>query len=48
MDMGVIHAIKCLYRVKEARKLLVLIETKPNPTPKGFDLFDALKMFKQP
>ncbi len=30
MDMGVIHAIKCLYRVRVARKLLALIETKQN------------------
>jgi hypothetical protein len=47
MDMGVIHAIKCLYRVKVARKLLALIETKPNPTPKNIDLYDALIMLKQ-
>jgi hypothetical protein len=47
MDMGVIHAIKCLYRVKVARKLLALIETKPNPTPKDIDLYDALIMLKQ-
>jgi len=43
MDMGVIHAIKCLYRVKVARKLLA----KPNPTPKDIDLYDAFIMLKQ-
>jgi hypothetical protein len=43
MDMGVIHAIKCLYHVKVARKLLA----KPNPTPKDIDLYDALIMLKQ-
>jgi hypothetical protein len=30
MDMGVTHAIERLYRVKVARKLLALIETKSN------------------
>jgi hypothetical protein len=47
MDMGVIYAIKCLYRVKEARKLLTLIETKSNRMPKDIDLCDALIMLKQ-
>ncbi len=44
----VIHAIKCFHRVKVARKLLALIETKPNPMLKDIDLYDALIMLKQP
>jgi hypothetical protein len=41
MDMGVIHAIKCLYHVKVVRKLLALIETNPKSTPKDIDLYNA-------
>jgi hypothetical protein len=47
MDMGVIPTIKCLCHVKVAPKLLALIETKLNPTPKDIDLYDALIMLKQ-
>jgi hypothetical protein len=46
MDMGVIHSIKSNYRLKIARKLLVLLETEPNPTVKDIDLYDALIMLK--
>jgi hypothetical protein len=46
MDMGVIHALKCSYRSKLARKLLALLEKKPKPTVKDIDLYDSLIMLK--
>ncbi len=46
MYMGIIHSIKSNYRLKLARKLLVLLDTKSNPTIKNIDLYDALIMLK--
>lgn len=46
MDMGVIHSLKSLYRLKIARKLLALLECKPNPTVKDINLYEGLMMLK--
>jgi hypothetical protein len=44
MDMGVIHSLKCIYRLKLVRKLLALLETTVEPTVKDIDLYEALIM----
>jgi hypothetical protein len=47
MDMGVIHALKCKYRVKLAKKLLAILEINPKPTVKDIGLYEALLILKQ-
>jgi hypothetical protein len=47
MDMGVIHALKCKYRVKLAKKLMAILEINPKPAVKDIDLYEALLMLKQ-
>ncbi len=47
MDMGVIHALKCKYRVKLAKKFLAILEINPKPKVKDMDLYEALLMLKQ-
>ncbi len=47
MDMGVIHALKCKYRVKLAKKLLAILEINPKPTVKDIDLYEALLILKR-
>lgn len=46
LDMGVIHSLKSLYRIKIVQKLLALIEQKSEPNPKDIKLIDALVMLK--
>ena len=47
MDAGVIHSIKSRYRVMLCRKLLALLEVKPNPTSRDFNLFDSIIMLNK-
>ncbi len=39
MEMGVIHALKCKYRVKLAKKLLAILEINPKLIVKDIDLY---------
>ena len=47
MDAGVIHSVKSQYRVMLCQKLIALMEVKPNPSTKDFNLFDSLLMLEK-
>ena len=47
MEAGVIHSIKSKYRLLLCQKLLALLEVKVDPSPKDFNLFDAILMLNK-